>query len=81
MDPDGDDPSTQVLVWDCTRHRKLKMPIGELCDKVGPENVKQEHIPKKGRVSIQGAIFDLSILLRIQRVFGRYRTLYIVGAS
>jgi hypothetical protein len=35
MDPDGDDPSTQVLVWDCTRHRKLKMPIGELCDKVG----------------------------------------------
>jgi hypothetical protein len=46
----------------------------------GSENVKQEHIPKKGRVSVQGAILDLSILLRIQRIFGRYQTLYIVGA-
>ena len=35
MDTDGDDPSTQVLVWDCSDHRKLKMRIGELYDKVG----------------------------------------------
>jgi hypothetical protein len=99
MDTGDDDPSTQVLVWDCSDCKRLKMPIRELYNKVGKtallspnfealsenfsgsENIKQEHIPKKGRVSIQGASFDLSILLRIQRIFGRYQTLYIVGAS
>jgi hypothetical protein len=35
MENDSDDPSTQVLVWDCSGHKKLKMPIGELYDKVG----------------------------------------------
>jgi|ERR1700733_9911708 hypothetical protein len=35
MDTGGDDPSTQVLVWDFSGHRKLKMPVGELYDKVG----------------------------------------------
>jgi hypothetical protein len=35
MDADGDDTSTQVLVWDCSGPRKLKMPIRELYDKIG----------------------------------------------
>jgi hypothetical protein len=35
MENDGDDLSTQVLVWDCSDHKRLKMPIQELYDKVG----------------------------------------------
>ena len=47
----------------------------------GSENVKKEPIPKAGRINFQGAIFDMSMLLRIERIFGRWQTLYIVGAS
>jgi hypothetical protein len=35
MDNESSDPSTQVLVWDCSGDKRLKMPIGELYDKVG----------------------------------------------
>ena len=35
MENGGDDSSTQVLVWDCCGHKRLKMPIRELYDKVG----------------------------------------------
>lgn len=35
MSNENNDPSKQVLVWDCSGDKKLKMPIGELYDKVG----------------------------------------------
>jgi hypothetical protein len=100
MSNENNDPSKQVLVWDCSGDKKLKMSIGELYDKVGMlrqylscpfssterthpgcENVKEKPIPKKGRVSFKGAIFDMPMLLRIQRIFGQWQTLYIVGAA
>jgi hypothetical protein len=35
MSNENNDPSKQVLVWDCSGDKKFKMPIGELYDKVG----------------------------------------------
>jgi hypothetical protein len=35
MENESTDPSTQVLVWDHGDNKRLKMPLGELYDKVG----------------------------------------------
>lgn len=35
MENDGDDLSTPVLIWDYSDHKRIKMPIQELYDKVG----------------------------------------------
>ena len=35
MENESTNPSTQVLVWDRSDDKRLKMPLGELYDKVG----------------------------------------------
>jgi hypothetical protein len=58
MDNESADPSTQVLVWDCSGDKRLKMPIKELYDKVGT-TIRPS--------SISGALSDISQVPKTSR--------------